>query len=97
MQIKTKIVSFHTADSKPVKQEVNSAVILPPLVFPATVFVSGMLFQPSLMFASKARSLYQNRALEIVLTQLGSGIGILQVLPTADLMRGVQKQKGFNI
>jgi len=26
--------SCHTADSKPVKQEVNSTVILPPLVFP---------------------------------------------------------------
>jgi hypothetical protein len=35
MQIKTKIVSCHTADSKPVKQEVNGTVILPPLVFPA--------------------------------------------------------------
>ncbi len=34
MQIKTKIVSCHTANSKPVKQEVNSTVILPPLVFP---------------------------------------------------------------
>ncbi len=34
MQIKTKIVSSHTADSKPVKQEVNGTVILPPLVFP---------------------------------------------------------------
>ncbi len=34
MQIKTKIVSCHTADSKPVKQEVNSIMILPPLVFP---------------------------------------------------------------
>ncbi len=34
MQIKTNIVSCHTADSKPVKQEVNSTVILPPLVFP---------------------------------------------------------------
>ncbi len=34
MQIKTKIVSSHTADSKPVKQEVNSTVILPPLVLP---------------------------------------------------------------
>ncbi len=31
MQIKTKIV---TTDSKPVKQEVNGTVILPPLVFP---------------------------------------------------------------
>ncbi len=35
MQIKTNIVSSHTADSKPVKQEVNGTVILPPLVFPA--------------------------------------------------------------
>jgi hypothetical protein len=30
LQIKTKIVSCHTADSKPVKQEVNGTVILPP-------------------------------------------------------------------
>jgi hypothetical protein len=29
LQIKTKIVSCHTVDSKPVKQEVNSTVILP--------------------------------------------------------------------
>jgi hypothetical protein len=34
MQIKTKIVSCLTADSKPVKQEVNGTRILPPLVFP---------------------------------------------------------------
>jgi hypothetical protein len=34
LQIKTKIVRCHTADSKPVKQEVNRRVILPPLVFP---------------------------------------------------------------
>ncbi len=34
LQIKTKIVSCHTADSKPVKQEVNGIVILPPLVYP---------------------------------------------------------------
>jgi hypothetical protein len=33
LQIKTKIVSCHTADFKPVKQEVNGKVILPPLVF----------------------------------------------------------------
>ncbi len=38
MQIKTKIISSHTADSKPVKQEVNGTVILPPLVFPAQTF-----------------------------------------------------------
>ncbi len=34
LQIKTKIVSCQTADSKPVKQEVNGTVMLPPLVFP---------------------------------------------------------------
>ncbi len=34
LQIKTKIFSCHTADSKPVKQEVNGTMILPPLVFP---------------------------------------------------------------
>jgi hypothetical protein len=34
LQLKIKIVSCHTADSKPVKQEVNCTVILPPLVFP---------------------------------------------------------------
>ncbi len=33
LQIKTKIVSCHTADSKPVKQEVNGTVILLLLVF----------------------------------------------------------------
>jgi len=32
--MKTKIVSCHTVDSKPVKQELNGTVILPPLVFP---------------------------------------------------------------
>jgi hypothetical protein len=35
LQLKIKIVGSHTADSKPVKQEVNGTVILPPLVFPA--------------------------------------------------------------
>ncbi len=34
LQIKTKIFSCNTADSKLVKQEVNGTVILPPLVFP---------------------------------------------------------------
>ncbi len=33
LQIKTKIVSCHADDSKPVKQEVNGTMILPPLVF----------------------------------------------------------------
>jgi len=39
LQIKTKIVSCHIADSKPVKQEVNGTVILPPLVFPGRAFL----------------------------------------------------------
>ncbi len=34
LKIKTKIVSCHTGDSKPVQQDVNSTVILSPLVFP---------------------------------------------------------------
>jgi hypothetical protein len=34
LRIKTKFVSCHTADSKPVEQEVNGTMILPPLVFP---------------------------------------------------------------
>jgi hypothetical protein len=42
MQIKTKIVSCHTADSKRVKQEANGTVILPPLVFPGAKLGEGM-------------------------------------------------------
>jgi hypothetical protein len=34
LQIKIKIVSSHTADYKPVKQEVKSTVILPPFIVP---------------------------------------------------------------
>ncbi len=41
LQIKTKSVSCHTADSKPVKQEVNGTVILPPLEFPDQGFESS--------------------------------------------------------
>ncbi len=42
MQIKTIIVSRHTADSKSVKQEVKGTVIIPPLVFPGlTVKTQG--------------------------------------------------------
>ena len=39
LQIKIKIVSFHTADSKLVKQEVNGTVILPPLEFPVEAYL----------------------------------------------------------
>jgi hypothetical protein len=50
LQIKTKIASCQTANSKPVKQEVNGTVILPPLVFPAggIVFLSAVYL--NLMF-----------------------------------------------
>ncbi len=41
MQIKSIIVSCHTADSKLVKQEVNGKVMLPPIVFPG---ISHLLF-----------------------------------------------------
>jgi hypothetical protein len=41
LQIKTKIVSCHTDDSKQVKQEVNGAVRLPPLVFPGMLPCCG--------------------------------------------------------
>ncbi len=36
MQIKTNIVNSHIADSKPVKQEVNGTMILPPFRIPWT-------------------------------------------------------------
>jgi hypothetical protein len=39
LQIKTKNVSSHTGDSKPVKQEVNCTRILPPLVFPGLAYL----------------------------------------------------------
>jgi hypothetical protein len=38
LEIKTKIVSCHAADSKPVKNEVNGTIILPSYVFPAVMF-----------------------------------------------------------
>jgi hypothetical protein len=45
LQIKTKIVSRHTADSKPVKQEVKGRVILLPLVFPDNTLITVQLFR----------------------------------------------------
>jgi hypothetical protein len=41
LQIKTKIASCRTANSKPVKQEVNGTMILPPLVFPGSTPATG--------------------------------------------------------
>ncbi len=42
-QMKTKIVSCHTADSKPSKQEVNGTVILPPFSIPCTISIVGSI------------------------------------------------------
>jgi hypothetical protein len=52
--MKAKIVSCHTADSKPVKQEVNGTMILPPLVFPGYIF---FVYEASLIFIMKIRSM----------------------------------------
>ncbi len=49
MQIKTEIVSCHTANSKPVTQEFNGTVILlPPLVFPVLTY--SLLQQVELVY-----------------------------------------------
>jgi hypothetical protein len=44
LPIKTNIVSSHTADSKPVKQEVDGTVMLPTLVFPVNGYSKNVLF-----------------------------------------------------
>jgi hypothetical protein len=41
---KNKNFSCHTADSKPVKQEVNGTVTLPPLVFPGQLYAIFFVF-----------------------------------------------------
>ncbi len=43
LQLKPKIVSCQTADSKRDKQEVNGTVILPPLVFPDFINKLGFI------------------------------------------------------
>ncbi len=63
MEIKTTIVSYHTADSKPVKQEVNGTVILPPLVFrdlyDARVFML-LLTHPRFVFLTTRKKELRN-------------------------------------
>ncbi len=52
MQIKTTIVSCHTADSKPVKEEINGTVILSPLVFPGHCYsFETLLKYPSVVIS----------------------------------------------
>jgi hypothetical protein len=52
--IKTKIVSCHRADSKPVKQEVKGTVIIPPLVFPG--YSHKSLIAPATVCMSEKQS-----------------------------------------
>ncbi len=74
LEIKTKIVRSYTADSKPVKQEVNSTVIHPPLVFPDNSDTKWLaLLLSSLIFAVKGENLPQ--CLE------GSPLGSTSALP----------------
>jgi len=66
--IKTKILSCHKADSKPVKQEVNSTVILPPLVFPGVNIQSD----------------YSYRVPHVIVVKTGDGrlsVGLLSFAP----------------
>jgi len=57
LQIKTKNFSCHTADSKPVKQEVNSTVILSPLVFLGTDYFARAVSYNRKMFMKSTAEL----------------------------------------
>jgi hypothetical protein len=57
LQIQTKIVSCHTADSKPVKQEVNGTVMLPPLVF-ADLTIFGQIETMLIIYSQSGFSNY---------------------------------------
>jgi len=65
LQIKTKNVSCHEANSKPVKQEVNSTVIFPPLVFLALSIVSHC-FRALLGLYSRQFTMYGSNNLDPV-------------------------------
>jgi len=69
--MKLKIDSCHTAESKPVKQEVNGTVIRPPLVFPGR-FHS---FHPGLIFVGIAGNLLLDRCSVTSFTLVGSNLG----------------------
>ncbi len=64
LHIKTKIVNFHTADSKPVKWEFNSTVIHPPLVF---LFESFKALTTLAKFSAKIKVKMQATATRTVL------------------------------
>ncbi len=58
---KAKIVSSHTADSKPVLQEVNGTVILPPLLF--LVNSHSLVLQSSCVIKHNYHGKYHRMAL----------------------------------
>ncbi len=64
MQIKTKIVSSHTTDSEPVKQEVNGTVILPPLVFPGDSLPLSLALSDPLHRSEREREIKRGRGRE---------------------------------
>jgi hypothetical protein len=72
--IKSKTVSCHTADSKPVKEEVNGTVILPPLVFPGLTMEPLLLADLEIFFSSDKRSSLFLIATKIILFHFFSGI-----------------------
>ncbi len=72
--MKTKIVSYHSADSKPVKQEVNGTVILPPLVFPSRrcrVHMQYVPIQPNLELKTRPKTLLSYLPLDMMLPDFG--------------------------
>jgi hypothetical protein len=73
LEIKTKIVSCHTADFKPVKHEVNGTVILPPLVFPAYP-VRGSVTKKK-HFINKGHLVVREQLAQDDLTQEHGGLG----------------------
>jgi hypothetical protein len=73
LQIKTKIVSCHTADSKLVKQEVNGTVILSPLVFPGWAYVVGLLWLDSSSSAVVAGPLWLGQSSWAVVAGVEAG------------------------
>ncbi len=70
MQMKTKIISSQTADSKPVKEDVNGTVILPRLVFPGQT--SKMKFSKLLTVIVTTVVPYRERGLDVLLNLAGS-------------------------
>ncbi len=74
LQIKTKIVSCHTADSKPVKQEVNGTVILPPLVFHVAALIASLknkLHLENIQFISQyIHKVHNNKQTSMILFSL---------------------------